>query len=34
MTLTVRVQTNRAIKKLWEVLEDITARLNSLEEGR
>ena len=28
------VQTNRAIKKLWKVLEDITARLNSLDKGR
>ena len=28
------VQTDMAIKKLWEVLEDITARLNSLDKGR
>ena len=27
-------QANRAIKKLWKVLEDITARLNSLDKGR
>ena len=28
------IQANRAIKKLWKVLEDITARLNSLDKGR
>ena len=28
------VQANRAIKKLWEVLEDIRARLNLLDKGR
>ena len=28
------VQTNKVIKKLWKVLEDTTARLNSLDKGR